>query len=642
MAGYGWAAYDTRKGGTHIVNDTGNSVDLITQFIKDPNGALYNNWGLRIKGISRADADTEQKTTVILYLGSEDPDSRIECFRTTPVDGDVKCKGNAIGTGNFRLQIPDVRAGSSSHQSMAVKSLKVPEDIVWQAKSIFGEQLKANPSRVGIVSDDPGGGNLHFIQGTFQGNFEFDVLFSSDLNTMTSALLTDGVQQATSAFDKRFQSVYAPKSPFQDEHHIKFTQSLLSNLMGGIGYFSGRIKVDTSSAPEDVDTSPDAWKKRVSAQSKDFLEEQGPFQLFSSVPSRPFFPRGFLWDEGFHLLVILDWDMDLALEILSSWFHLMDDNGWIAREQILGHESESKVPHEFQIQHPHYANPPTLFLVFEAFLTRLNNDMPYLGAASRHLNDPALGKSFLDAMYPKMKKHYDWFRRTQAGNLEKYQPPGSGDLLQGYRWRGRTPQHTLTSGLDDYPRAQPPHPDELHVDALSWIGSMAVTLRKIANFIDEKEDRAMFSKHEAEVGRSFDSIHWSDADQAYCDTTVVDKNRVKKVCHKGYISLFPFLVGLMGPHHPHLEAMLDLIRDPKELWSPYGIRSLSSIDKYYGTDENYWRSPIWINVNYLIVQELLVSAPSPNPRLLWVKGYICSYKGPETRSTAWPTPAKGT
>ncbi len=611
MAGYGWTAYDVRKGGMQIVNDTGNKLDLITQFAKASDDERSGKWGLRVKGIPRANARDQQKTTLIFYLGSEDSNSSIECtegHKTKPSNSDVVCDGTTVGLRNFKVQIRDYRADSDSLQRTSVKSLTVPVDTIWQAKSIFTNQLKGSDSYEGMIADNPGEGNLHFVQKSFEAGFEFDVLFSSDSisDAMTSGSLTESIQDALSTFSKRFQSVYSPQAPFQDEQYMELSQSLLSNLMGGIGYFYGTSKVDVSSAPEYAETDQNFWEKAASARSRAVVDEQGPHQLFSAVPSRPFFPRGFLWDEGFHLQVTLDWDMDLTLEIVSSWFDLMDENGWIAREQILGPEARSKVPSEFQTQYPHYANPPTLFLVVQAFVARLSGVLPSSGAPSRYLSDPVAGKAFLKTIYPKLKKHYEWFCRTQASNLKNYQLSGS-NFNQGYRWRGRTPQHILTSGLDDYPRAQPPHPEELHVDALCWVGSMAVALGKVSAFLGEKEDEEMFSKHETDVVRSADGIHWSEPDQAYCDTTLVDGNRVEKVCHKGYISLFPFFVGLMGPNHSHLEAVLDLIRDPEELWSPYGLRSLSPKDKYYGTDENYWKSPVWININYMVMQRLLVS-----------------------------------
>ncbi len=101
--------------------------------------------------------------------------------------------------------------------------------------------------------------------------------------------------------------------------------------------------------------------------------------------------------------------MDLALEIVSSWFDLMDENGWIAREQILGPEARSKVPSEFQTQYSHYANPPTLFLVVQAFVARLSGIIPFSGASSRYLSDPGAGNTFLKAIPPKVKKIMNGF-----------------------------------------------------------------------------------------------------------------------------------------------------------------------------------------------------------------------------------------
>lgn len=613
MAGYGWAAYDVRKGGIQIVNDTGNRLDLITEFTKISD----DNWGLRVKGIPRANADNDLKPTVIFYLGSEDPNSMITCVRNRNVSSssnDVICDGTTTGFPDFRLQIPDREFVSGLPPGTLIKSLTVPVNAIWQARSIFIDQLKGSEPQEEMLVDDPGGGNLHFIQKSFDRGFEFDVLFSSDRNfeVMTSTSLTNEIDNALSTFNERFKLVYQPQAPFQDEHHDKFSQSLLSNLMGGIGYFHGTSKVDVSSAPAYAETDDRFWEKTAAAQSQATIEEQGPYQLFSSIPSRPFFPRGFLWDEGFHLQVILDWDMDLALEVLSSWFDLMDEHGWIAREQILGTEARSKVPSQFQTQYLHYANPPTLFLVVQAFVARLDGDTPYSGAPSHYISDHAAGKAFLEALYPKLKKHYEWFCRTQAGNLEHYQLSGT-NVNKGYRWRGRTSQHILTSGLDDYPRSQPPHPEELHLDALCWVGAMAMGLKEISAFLGETEDQALFLRDASEVSRSIDGIHWSEPDQAYCDTTIFDGDQVQRVCHKGYVSLFPFLLGFMDPDHPHLKAMLDLISDPDEVWSHHGIRSLSMKDKYYGTEENYWRSPVWININYLVVQQLLVNKNSLMP-----------------------------
>lgn len=87
----------------------------------------------------------------------------------------------------------------------------------------------------------------------------------------------------------------------------------------------------------------DEPKQAVQKQTK-MLESTS---LFSATPSRSFFPRGFLWDEGFHLQVIYPWDLEITLESVRSWLSLMDEEGWIGREQILGEEARSKVIYSY-------------------------------------------------------------------------------------------------------------------------------------------------------------------------------------------------------------------------------------------------------------------------------------------------------
>lgn len=403
MAGYGWTAYDIRTGGTHIVDDTGNKLDLITHFVGASDDGNYGKWGLRVGARPRADGHGRQKSTVIFYLGVEESGSTVECNKehtTIATKTNIVCHGMTAGLGNYEMQFPDNTADSVSHWT-SIQSVTVPVDTIWQAKSIWLEHLQDTGS-----PDGPWKGNPLFIQKTFEGGSDLDILFSSGTTSkaMASTGLTEDIRNMQSTFDNRFHSAFLPQPPFQNERHVTFSQYLLSNLMGGIGYFQGTSVVDKSSAPEYAETDLDFWEKAATARSRATVQEEGPYQLFTSVPSRPFFPGGFLWEEGFHLQVIMDWDMDLALDIISSWLDLMDDDGWIAREQILGPEARSKVPLEFQTQYPHYANPPTLFLVVQVFVAKLNGVTPYAGTPSRLLGDPTAGQIHVGCRLPEAKK----------------------------------------------------------------------------------------------------------------------------------------------------------------------------------------------------------------------------------------------
>ena len=478
----------------------------------------------------------------------------------------------------------------------------------------YTQEKMPPPWQTYTIQNRPGVGNFHIVQKVFEGPFEFDILFTTSTadTPPTSGDLTEQIEKVVKGFDQKYTEVLEPKAPFTGKNYLEFSKSLFSNLIGGIGYFYGDQVIDRSYAPEYEEENEGFWQEAEEARARNQQQLEGPYELFTSIPSRPFFPRGFLWDEGFHLLPIVDWDPELVMQILSSWFNTMDEDGWIAREQILGNEARSKVPAEFQVQYPHYANPPTLFMVLEALLDTAeskakggSNDQQVIGVSG--LASPALLKNWLAQLYPLLQRNFDWYRKTQFGDLKSYDRPAFSSK-EAYRWRGRTPQHILTSGLDDYPRAQPPHPGELHLDLIAWMGMMARSIHRVAESLGETEDAEKYAKITEAIRRNVDDLHWSSKEKTYCDATIDDYEESVHVCHKGYISIFPFMTGLIGPQHEHLKDVLDLIADKEELWSPHGIRSLSKKDEFYGTEENYWRSPVWMNMNYLIVSQLLVSA----------------------------------
>jgi mannosyl-oligosaccharide glucosidase len=141
------------------------------------------------------------------------------------------------------------------------------------------------------------------------------------------------------------------------------------------------------------------------------ITEYWPDALFTATPSRSFFPRGFLWDEGFHQLLVQQWDPQLSREALAHWLDLMNSQGWIPREQILGEEARARVPTEFITQHPTHANPPSLFLPLLRMAERAQ------AAAAAGAVGQAAEVEFLSRAWPRLETWYRWFNTTQAGAM---------------------------------------------------------------------------------------------------------------------------------------------------------------------------------------------------------------------------------
>lgn len=135
-----------------------------------------------------------------------------------------------------------------------------------------------------------------------------------------------------------------------------------------------------------------------------------------------------------------------------------------------------------------------------------------------------------------------------------------------------------------------------------------------------------------------DSMHWSKEHNAYLDyglhsegvrlqrpppsprdqpnqqnkekiRVVTIEPKLQHVNQVGYISLFPLILGVLDPKSSKIPRILDSIEDPNKLYTPFGLRSLSKESSLYNKkntehDAPYWRGPIWININFLVVRAL--------------------------------------
>ncbi|KZT28597.1 glycoside hydrolase family 63 protein [Neolentinus lepideus HHB14362 ss-1] len=661
LDGYTWTEYDPRQGGVQVLNDGPNNVKITTELIKVPGGDNGGSWAARIRG-EPMDPVRPSRTSFIFYAGLEglggldmetDEDEN-------GLEGPVKFSGSSPDLDDFSIRIVDgpnntpITNGPYSHlfadriDKTHFVGLRLAPGQIWQARDFIMQNIiqraqnilqaykdpqkgAPDPSFVLQLSDEGlSGSNLYAVQKSFDGEFQFDVYYesASAQHQLDSATLDEGIPALLQSFNARFDSIFPPSPSYSsDQEGLQaFSKAITSNLMGGIGYFYGTSIVDRGFAYEwDQEDDQDSEEEEGAKAKGARLTE--PRALLTATPSRSFFPRGFYWDEGFHLLHIGAWDNDLSLEILKDWIDLIDENGWVAREQILGEEARSRVPTEFQTQVPTYANPPTLAMAVTAFIARLqaapsgpsdaelgmdigmqaplsttpDSSVP-TGPGTKFLQSPELAQSFLRSIYSPLKRHYEWFRRTQRGQIKQYGRKARS-RSEAYRWRGRSATHVLTSGMDDYPRG-PPSAGELHLDLISWMAFFTRTMREIAGFVGESEDEASFREIEVAILNNIDDLHWSEENQMYCDVGVNDEDESYHVCHKGYVSIFPFLLSLLSPSAPQLGAILDMVRDPQELWSPYGLRSLSVSHPEFGQGENYWKGPIWIQMNYLALRAL--------------------------------------
>ncbi|KAM0753058.1 glycoside hydrolase [Meredithblackwellia eburnea MCA 4105] len=643
---YTFTQLDARTGGVQIIRDGKNNVEIKTEFLKVPGGHEGGSWGVRITG-KPIDEQKGARISFINYFGNDGPLGFLEMENEEDeegLEGSVRLKGSAQGLGDFSIRIEDnphnkqITPGPHAEdfgerlQRTQFFGAPVQPGQVWQAKTIlinsymggvqavvekYGAESPPDPAVLFALPNEVRyGANLYGFQKTYEGSWSVDIFYDSASagTKLDSTILTAGLSAASAAYNDRFARTF-PLSSFSPAE-VAFAQAITSNLVGGVGYFYGSSIIDRNFAHEWDDEDfegrepkPELTEARV---------------LFTATPSRSFFPRGFYWDEGFHLLLIGAWDNDLSLEIIWDWIGLIDEDGWVAREQILGEEARSKVPQEFQTQYPSYANPPTLAVAVTSYIARLRDagvslssiDPSSLDAqtvissattpdsiSSLHVSDPQLAKNYLTAIYSRLKRQYEWFRETQRGQIREWGRRATS-RTEAYRWRGRTKDHVLTSGLDDYPRAIPPHLGELHLDLISWMGFFTRTMSEIAEFLGEEDDLAEYKSTFASILANIEDLHWSEEGQMYCDASVNEEDESIHVCHKGYISLFPFLLGLLPSDSPHLGAILDMLRDPEQLWSPYGIRSLSKDHELFGKGEDYWRGPIWIQMNYLALASL--------------------------------------
>eukprot|EP00928_Gymnodinium_smaydae_P036805 TRINITY_DN25675_c0_g2_i1.p1 TRINITY_DN25675_c0_g2~~TRINITY_DN25675_c0_g2_i1.p1 ORF type:complete len:980 (-),score=175.90 TRINITY_DN25675_c0_g2_i1:16-2955(-) len=733
---FGWLEHDGTSYGKQVLEDEKLNLRIQTTFVKDP-ARPEEAWHAQVHLEALNPAKNASRISLFLYLGVEaaasegdlrfapgtdgvpgdwsdiEEGSRQRSVTARVVGADpvagpfvARISAQSAGPGAADSKLPKVRYVASAVAPESQEDVGQAQGGVWNApkhlKSFVKQGKRDGP--IGLPNKvDEGKTNWLATQFTFRptedGNLRVNL--HSDFSqgseeTEIAALdsrLTELAAKASATFKTRINTVFPSVPSFNADKYNEAKQAAVASLLGGLGDFRGRLLVKSDAATDEADGSN--------------LERAPEATLFSTVPSRSFFPRGFLWDEGFHGLLVARWQPRVFMDILGHWLGLQRPSGWIPREIPLGAEQEARVPPQFLPQEPGVANPPSLLLPLTWLCKTVvaSNDedlLLQLANSAGVASIDALRRVVLAFVAKALPRLAAWYSFLQASQRSKR----SGC----FRWAGRTAAHCLASGLDDYPRGLMVNEDECHLDLHSWMMFFASMLDSLCKQVSGSEyltagqeemfcTRPNWSSRVSALNTSLFEIFAPKekaAEEAGLLNDMLGKQPVSKkgavvvqppwrtdgrcgpefpltvngrkvpgecdpygggpccspsgwcggspdfcACpgckralkleerkggqwsnlkdshspHVGYVSLFPFLFGLLPSDSIWEQRMVDLL-DPSGssgLSTPFGVPSLSTKDPLYGAGENYWRGKIWANINFLAISALERAAAGSGP-----------------------------
>ncbi|KAJ6248629.1 mannosyl-oligosaccharide glucosidase [Anaeramoeba flamelloides] len=535
------------------------NTNITMEYVKpsDRNDAV----AIRIKGVSRT--DKEYLVSVYSYASvSVNDESGLAEASAEKIQGYNADYKDFQLTSQYQSKLPVTTSYVSAHSDNPYRPSDLVSSHIGKHKHTY--QLPNETITAQLPRQENSNTNINFgmIQKVFETPFEWVLYLEPPSNPISKDFDFD------TQFDvahQNFVAKFISTFPHISAANREFAQQTLSSLLFGLSYFRGERMIQFPN--KTIVTYHDA-------------------ELYSFIPNKPSFPRPFFWDEAFHEMLVFRWDYKLFMKIFKSWFDLQVNDGewtgWIAREQVIGKEAQSRCPEWAWAGQVGTMNPPIFFFTLHDFI----------------LEHPSSGLSFLKKVYPQLKKTYDFYYSKCHIKGQPY----------AFKWPGRTYEGefggTLDSGMDDYPRYPQDIDTEVDGDLQSWMALLSSTMRDFAYWSVHTEDYKTYAENYEQTLSYLRSNNWNENMQQYQDSL----GNGKFSEHTGYIGVYPLCLKL-EPHNtgnnPRIPQMLKLLNDTKKLLHPTaGWRSLSPDDSGFLLSGNYWRGAIWINLNYLCLKGL--------------------------------------
>jgi len=208
---------------------------------------------------------------------------------------------------------------------------------------------------------------------------------------------------------------------------------------------------------------------------------------------------------------------------------------------------------------------------------------PVFAWSAWRIHAAGAGADFLEEVYPGLQRLYDYWWEANA-----VEPVGlfTGGFL----------------GMDNLPRGR----GQAQADASGWMAFFARYLGKIAEALGDSSAATRYTADVEKIATAVNATLWDEGAGYYFD---LDADGRTFIPTKSYSGLIPLIAGIVPADRT--ERVLTSLRDPGQLLSPHGVRSVSAQSVIYqpgyakerGVNSN-WRGPIWVPLNYLLVEAL--------------------------------------
>ena len=159
----------------------------------------------------------------------------------------------------------------------------------------------------------------------------------------------------------------------------------------------------------------------------------------------------------------------------------------------------------------------------------------------------------------------------------------------------------VESGTDNNPAvSDTPSQATEGVDLQSYIYREYLALAFLAARLDVPADADIYEAKAAALKSRVQEHMWSEADGSFWN---IDARTHAFVKIKTWTNFVPLWAGVAS--QAQAARMIPSLLDPETFWAPNGVRTLAKNEALYDPAKGYWRGPIWVLSNYLMMRGLL-------------------------------------